>query len=70
MRVRAALATAGVAVAVFGVAESALAAPPTPLDPQNDFGLLVHENAITVTPLMLQHTHHELVGRLDGVVGI
>jgi 5'-nucleotidase len=43
---------------------------PTPLDPQNDFGLLVHENAITVTPLMLQHTHHELVGRLDGVVGI
>lgn len=43
---------------------------PTPLDPQNDFGLLMHENAITVTPLMLQHSHHELAGRLDGVLAI
>lgn len=43
---------------------------PTPLDPENDFGLFAHENAITVTPLMLQHSHHEWAKRLDGVVGL
>ena len=43
---------------------------PTPLDPENDFGLLVHGDAITVTPLMLQHSHHELAARLDGALAI
>ncbi|MGC4077482.1 MAG: 5'/3'-nucleotidase SurE [Rubrivivax sp.] len=43
---------------------------PKPLDPEHDFGLLMHSNAITVTPLMLQHTHHELVGALDGTLGL
>lgn len=43
---------------------------PTPLDPENDFGLLVHGDAITVTPLMLQHSHHELANRLDGALTI
>ena len=43
---------------------------PKPLDPENDFWQLMHGNAITVTPLMLQHTHNELVTRLDGAVGI
>lgn len=43
---------------------------PKPLEPENDFGLLVHQNAITVTPLMLQHTHHELAERLDQVMGL
>src|SRR3954471_23199935 len=35
MRVRAALAAAGMAAVAFGVAGSAVAAPPAPLDPQN-----------------------------------
>lgn len=43
---------------------------PKPLDPEHDFGLLMHGNAITVTPLLLQHTHHELAGRLEGVMGL
>ncbi len=30
----------------------------------------MHGNAITVTPLLLRHTHHELVGRLEGVMGL
>lgn len=43
---------------------------PKPLDPEHDFGLLMHGNAITVTPLRLQHTHHELVAQLDGAFGV
>ncbi len=43
---------------------------PKPLDPELDFSLLMHGNAITVTPLMLQHTHHEMVTRLDGAFSI
>lgn len=43
---------------------------PKPLTPEHDFDLLMHGNAITVTPLMLQHTHNDLVDRLAGTVGI
>jgi len=43
---------------------------PKPLHPEHDFGLMTHGNAITVTPLMLQHTHHDLVARLDGALAI
>ena len=43
---------------------------PTPLDPEHDFRLAVRGNAITVTPLMLQHTDYELAGRLDGTLGL
>jgi len=43
---------------------------PRPIDPENDFGQFLHSNAITVTPLMLQQTHHGLVGELDGAIGI
>lgn len=43
---------------------------PTPLDPEHDFRLAVHGNAITVTPLMLQHTHYEMAERLDGTLGL
>jgi 5'-nucleotidase len=43
---------------------------PKPLDPQNDFALLMHDSAITVTPLMLQHSHFDLVDRLDGTIAI
>jgi 5'-nucleotidase len=39
---------------------------PKPIDPELDFGLLMHGRAITVTPLLLQHSHHEWVGRLEG----
>lgn len=39
---------------------------PTPLDPEHDFRLAMHGNAITVTPLMLQHTDYALAGELDG----
>lgn len=43
---------------------------PTPLDPGNDFGLVMHQNAITVTPLMLQHTDHALARGLDGKLSL
>ncbi|MDB5539592.1 MAG: 5-nucleotidase SurE [Devosia sp.] len=43
---------------------------PTPLDPEHDFRLAMHGNAITVTPLMLQHTDYELAERLDGTLGL
>ena len=43
---------------------------PGPIDPENDFGLMMHGCAITVTPLMLQHTHEDLVARLDGTIAI
>ena len=39
---------------------------PLPLDPTSDFHLLMHEGAITVTPLRLQQSDHELARRLDG----
>jgi 5'-nucleotidase len=43
---------------------------PKPLEPTHDFDLLMHGKAITVTPLRLQHTHHELVGELEGAISI
>ena len=39
---------------------------PKPLDPEYDFRLAMHDNAITVTPLLLQHTDHALAAELDG----
>jgi 5'-nucleotidase len=39
---------------------------PRPLDPQNDFHLLMHSSAITVTPLMLQVTDFAVADELDG----
>jgi 5'-nucleotidase len=39
---------------------------PLPLDPHSDFHLLMHEDAITVTPLRLQQSDHDLARRLDG----
>jgi 5'-nucleotidase len=43
---------------------------PKPLDEEHDFRLAMHGNAITVTPLMLQHTHYEMVGQLDGKLAL
>ncbi len=39
---------------------------PKPLDPGADFHILHEENAITVTPLLLQQTDMELIERFDG----
>lgn len=39
---------------------------PKPLDPRADFHMLHEENAITVTPLLLQQTDMDLVTRFDG----
>ncbi len=39
---------------------------PRPLDPENDFHLLMHGSAITVTPLMLQVSDYAAVDDLDG----
>ncbi len=39
---------------------------PAPLDRDHDFHLLMHEAAITVTPLMLQQTAHAVAETLDG----
>jgi 5'-nucleotidase len=39
---------------------------PRPLDRSQDFHLLHHGNAITVTPLKLQHSDLEAAARLDG----
>ncbi|GGA53293.1 5'/3'-nucleotidase SurE [Pelagibacterium lentulum] len=39
---------------------------PKPLDPRADFHILHEENAITVTPLLLQQTNLELLERFDG----
>jgi len=41
---------------------------PTPLDDDRDFKLLMHGDAITVTPVSLQASDVELATRLDGVV--
>lgn len=42
---------------------------PRPLDPNSDFHLLTHGNAITVTPLMLVQTDMTLATALDGTLG-
>jgi len=41
---------------------------PAPLDDDRDFKLLMHGDAITVTPVSLQASDVELAARLDGVV--
>jgi 5'-nucleotidase len=41
---------------------------PTPLDDDRDFKLLMHGDAITVTPVSLQASDMELAARLDGVM--
>ena len=41
---------------------------PKPLDPDSDFQLLTHGNAVTVTPLNLRQTDAALVAALDGVL--
>jgi 5'-nucleotidase len=41
---------------------------PKPLDPGNDFHLLMHAKSVTVTPVALQATDHELVRRMDGKI--
>lgn len=43
---------------------------PRPLDPDNDFHLLTHGKAITVTPLTLRQTDLGLAARLDGQLSI
>ena len=39
---------------------------PKPLDPANDFHLLMHGNAVTVTPMSLQGADVEMAAALDG----
>ena len=39
---------------------------PTPLDHEMDFHLLHHSNAVTVTPLRLQHSDMDVVASLEG----
>ena len=41
---------------------------PKPLDPTHDFHQLMHGNVITVTPVGLQASDAELVGRMDGTL--
>jgi 5'-nucleotidase len=41
---------------------------PTPLEDDRDFKLLMHGDAITVTPVSLQASDMELAARLDGVM--
>ncbi len=43
---------------------------PAPLDDDRDFKLLMHGDAITVTPVSLQASDVELAARLDGVLGL
>jgi 5'-nucleotidase len=43
---------------------------PTPSDPANDFHLLLHGNAITVTPVSLQASDVGLAARMDGKIGL
>lgn len=43
---------------------------PTPLDDDRDFALLMHHDAITVTPVSLQASDVEMAARLDGVLGL
>lgn len=42
---------------------------PTPLDPENDFHAVVHGNAVSVTPLRLEITAHDLVADLVEAFG-
>ena len=41
---------------------------PTPLDDDRDFKLLMHGDAITVTPISLQASDMDLAAELDGVL--
>ena len=41
---------------------------PTPLDPHNDFHLLMHGKAVTVTPMSLQVADVELAAAMDGAI--
>jgi 5'-nucleotidase len=43
---------------------------PTPLDDDRDFKLLMHGDAITVTPVGLQASDVQLAARLDGVLSL
>lgn len=43
---------------------------PKPLDPSHDFHLLMHGNAITVTPVSLQATDIDLATALDGTIAL
>ena len=43
---------------------------PRPLDPDSDFHLLTHGNAVTVTPIMLAQTDRALATALDGAFGL
>jgi 5'-nucleotidase len=43
---------------------------PTPVDPANDMFELVHSNAITVTPMLLQSSDVALAAKLDGAIGL
>lgn len=41
---------------------------PTPLDADKDFRLLMHGDAVTVTPMMLQASDIAMAGRMDGKI--
>jgi 5'-nucleotidase len=43
---------------------------PKPLDPGNDFHLLMHGKSITVTPMALQSTDHGLARAMDGKISL
>jgi 5'-nucleotidase len=43
---------------------------PKPLDPAHDFHLLMHGNAVTVTPVSLQATDVELAAVLDRTIAL
>jgi 5'-nucleotidase len=43
---------------------------PLPLDPQCDFEVMRRDSFITVTPMLLQQTDMNLVGRLQGTLSL
>ena len=43
---------------------------PKPLDPAHDFHLLMHGNAVTVTPMSLQGAEEEMAAALDGAIAL
>lgn len=43
---------------------------PKPLDPAHDFHLLMHGNAVTVTPMSLQGADVEMAAALDGEIAL
>lgn len=43
---------------------------PQPLNPEQDFHVLHHDHAITVTPLRLQQTEPEVAARLEGRLSV